>query len=64
VIKNREGVFVVDITVRHEDGEYLRLARRGKIETCCPLADTMTLSSLGPTSSASTLPEREPTKTF
>jgi hypothetical protein len=32
VIKNQEGVFVVDITVSHEDGDYLRLARRGKIE--------------------------------
>jgi hypothetical protein len=32
VIKNREGVFVVDVTVRHEDGDYLRLARKGKID--------------------------------
>jgi hypothetical protein len=32
VIKNREGVFVVDVTVRHEDGDYLRIARKGKID--------------------------------
>jgi hypothetical protein len=32
VIKNREGVFVVDVTDRHEDGVYLRLARKGKID--------------------------------
>jgi hypothetical protein len=32
VIKNREGVFVVYVTVRLEDGDYLRLARRGKID--------------------------------
>lgn len=32
VIKNQEGVFVVDITVRHEDGEYLGLARRSKMD--------------------------------
>jgi hypothetical protein len=32
VIKNREGVFVVDVTVRHVDGDYLRLARKGKID--------------------------------
>jgi hypothetical protein len=32
VIKNQEGVFVVDITGSHEDKGYLRLARRGKIE--------------------------------
>jgi hypothetical protein len=32
VIKNREGIFVVDVTVRHEDGDYLRQARKGKID--------------------------------
>jgi predicted nuclease of restriction endonuclease-like RecB superfamily len=32
VIKNREGVFVVDVTVRHEDGDYLRLARKSKTD--------------------------------
>jgi hypothetical protein len=31
VIQNKEGVFVVDVTVRHEDGEYLREGRRSKI---------------------------------
>jgi hypothetical protein len=31
VIKNREGVFVVDVTVRHEDGDYLSRARDEKI---------------------------------
>jgi hypothetical protein len=31
VIKNREGVFVVDVTVRHEDGDYLSSARDEKI---------------------------------
>jgi hypothetical protein len=32
VIKNREGVFVVDVTVRHEDGDYLARARDEKID--------------------------------
>jgi hypothetical protein len=32
VVKNREGVFVVDVTVRHEDGNYLRKGRKSKIE--------------------------------
>jgi hypothetical protein len=32
VIRNREVVFVVDITVRHEDGDYLEKGRLGKIE--------------------------------
>ncbi|KDQ71481.1 hypothetical protein L798_13407 [Zootermopsis nevadensis] len=27
VIKNRVGVFVVDVTVRHEDGDYLKVAK-------------------------------------
>jgi hypothetical protein len=31
VVKNQKGVFVVDITVRHEDGDYLRMGS-GKIE--------------------------------
>lgn len=31
VIANREGVFVVDVTVRHEDGENLSRARDEKI---------------------------------
>jgi hypothetical protein len=30
VIGNREGVFVVDITVRHEDGDYLEKGRLEK----------------------------------
>jgi hypothetical protein len=32
VIRNREGVFVVDITVRHEDGDYLEKGRLEKVE--------------------------------
>jgi hypothetical protein len=32
VIKNREGVFVVDVTVRHEDGDYLQLPRKNKMD--------------------------------
>jgi hypothetical protein len=32
VVKNQEGVFVVDVTVRHEDGDYLQMGRRSKIE--------------------------------
>jgi hypothetical protein len=32
VVKNQEGVFVVDITVRHEDGGNLQMGRRSKIE--------------------------------
>jgi hypothetical protein len=32
VIKSREGVFVVDVTDRQEDGDYLRLDKRSKIE--------------------------------
>lgn len=31
VIKSQEGVFVVDVTVRHEDGDYLRQARVSKL---------------------------------
>jgi hypothetical protein len=37
VVKNQEGVFVVDITVRHEDGESLQMGRRSKIEKYTPL---------------------------
>jgi hypothetical protein len=32
VVKNQGGVFVVDVTVRHEDGDYLQMARRSKID--------------------------------
>jgi hypothetical protein len=32
VVKNQEGVFVVDVTVRHEDGGNLQMGRRSKIE--------------------------------
>jgi hypothetical protein len=32
VVKNREGVFVVDVTIRHEDGGNLQTGRRSKIE--------------------------------
>jgi hypothetical protein len=31
VVKNQKGIFVVDITVRNEDGDYLRM-RSSKIE--------------------------------
>jgi hypothetical protein len=37
VIQNKEGVFVVDVTVRHEDGEYLQNGRRSKIMKYGPL---------------------------
>jgi hypothetical protein len=37
VVKNREGVFVVDITVRHEDGGNLQVGRRSKIDKYAPL---------------------------
>ncbi|KDR21437.1 Retrovirus-related Pol polyprotein from type-1 retrotransposable element R2 [Zootermopsis nevadensis] len=30
VVKNQSGVFVVDVTVRYEDGEYLKLAMKEK----------------------------------
>jgi hypothetical protein len=32
VVKNQEGVFVVDVTVRHEDGGNLQTGRRSKTE--------------------------------
>jgi Holliday junction resolvase len=31
VVKNREGIFVVDVTVRHEDEDYLHKGRAEKI---------------------------------
>jgi hypothetical protein len=37
VVKNREGVFVVDVTIRHEDGGNLQMGRRSKIEKYAPL---------------------------
>jgi predicted nuclease of restriction endonuclease-like RecB superfamily len=37
VIKNHEGVFVVDVTVRHEDGDYLVKGRLNKREKYAPL---------------------------
>jgi hypothetical protein len=37
VIKNHEGVFVVDVTVRHEDGDYLAKGRLYKREKYAPL---------------------------
>jgi hypothetical protein len=37
VVKNQGGVFVVDITVRHEDGGNLQMGRRSKIEKYAPL---------------------------
>jgi hypothetical protein len=36
VVKNQEGVFVVDVTVRHEDGDLLQMGR-SKIEKYSPL---------------------------
>lgn len=32
VVKNQEGVLVVDLTAHHEDGNYLETGRRSKIE--------------------------------
>jgi hypothetical protein len=37
VIQNKEGAFVVDITVRHEDGDNLHRGRLSKIEKYRPL---------------------------
>jgi hypothetical protein len=37
VVKNQEGVFVVDITVRHEDEGYLQTGWRSKIDKYTPL---------------------------
>jgi hypothetical protein len=37
VVKNQRGVFVVDVTVRHEDKENLHEGRRCKIEKYTPL---------------------------
>jgi hypothetical protein len=39
VIKNRRGVFVVDVTVRHEDGDYLRVGRKKLDKYQCLLPD-------------------------
>jgi hypothetical protein len=32
VVKNREGVLVVDINISQEDGDYLQMGRSSKIE--------------------------------
>jgi hypothetical protein len=37
VVKNQEGVFVVDVTIRHEDGANLQMGRRSKMEKYAPL---------------------------
>jgi hypothetical protein len=37
VIKSRDRVFVVDVTVRHEDGDYLTQGRNDKIIKYAPL---------------------------
>jgi hypothetical protein len=37
VIKNREGVFVVDVRVRHKDKDYLQQGRRSKLDRYTPL---------------------------
>jgi hypothetical protein len=40
VVKNHKGVFVVDVTVRHEDGDSFRAGRKSKIEKYSqPLSD-------------------------
>jgi hypothetical protein len=41
VVKNQVGVFVVDVTVRHEDGEYLKLAMKEKQTKYGPLLPAM-----------------------
>jgi hypothetical protein len=37
VVKNQEGVFVVDVTIRHEDGANLQMGRRSKMDKYTPL---------------------------
>jgi hypothetical protein len=37
VVKNQEGVFVVDVTVRHEDNDYLQMGRQSKLNKYTPL---------------------------
>jgi hypothetical protein len=37
VVKNKQGVFVVDITVRHKDKDYLHEGRQSKLENYAPL---------------------------
>jgi hypothetical protein len=37
LVKNREGVFMVDVAICHEDGGYLQTGRRSKIEKYAPL---------------------------
>jgi hypothetical protein len=32
MMKNQEGVFVADVTVRYEDRDYLRMGRWSQIE--------------------------------
>lgn len=41
VVKSQGRVFVVDVTVRHEDGSYLDNGRREKIEKYSPLLPTL-----------------------
>jgi hypothetical protein len=37
VVNNREGVYVVDVTVRHEDGGNLQTGKRSKADKYAPL---------------------------
>jgi hypothetical protein len=37
VIKNQQGVFMVDVTVRHEHKEYLQTGRQSKLDKYAPL---------------------------
>jgi hypothetical protein len=37
VVKNQSGVFLVDVTVRHEDGDYLKIAKKDKETKYGPL---------------------------
>jgi hypothetical protein len=36
VVKNHRGVYVVDVTVRHEDKEYLETGRQSKLHKYAP----------------------------
>jgi hypothetical protein len=36
VIKNRERILVVDVTVRHENKDYLQKAEKGKVDIYLP----------------------------
>jgi hypothetical protein len=49
VIKNRQGVFVVDVTVRHKDRDYLQEGWRSKLEKYAPLLPELNQSLQGET---------------